>query len=586
MPPEKLKELLNWGYQHGVQHSKDVEFVQTPDKGISVVAKSEISNASFQVPIDIVIRRSLAEQLFQISSNHNTWLKFLVAKLKFDSNATVVESQNLKTKFAPYIDALPREIDSPLVWNPMELNELGNTNLGSSLTLKLESIFLEWKSAVIHLEECNEDARQEIVFTQQLLTQDKSSIFTNLTSKVFSSELQFSWWSFPAFLWSHLIFLSRSFPEYVVNPDADPSSVILLPIVDLLNHDYNSKVEWKRVDDSFCVQKLETVMAGQEICNNYGGKGNEELLSGYGFVLESNIFDTAALKVRLSQAVLTQILRETQIKLPNISDYTTSAFDFSAGRETVPVSGVDISKYEDGVLYLLSQSNSLCLDWLLDMFAFIEKSATESYVNLRPRLQGLQNLRAALEAKLATFRLVPEESQKQYSISTYRAKTAQVYKSGQTKIVKHAINELKRLEKEWTTKYKRDMLTVKKLMRIDQTFLEVELPAFLQLDDNSDIALDSYNTLFYLWVLCKHANGDVTQELRWVMDLYDTFTEVHENEPDVIDKETKFLHQTIFTNDSEKLSLKQLALAVKFVNANSYTRLSKGEMILVRNVNL
>lgn len=325
---------------------------------------------------------------------------------------------------------------------------------------------------------------------------------------------------------------------------------------------------------------------GDEIFNNYGGKGNEELLSGYGFVLENNIFDTAALKINLPPDLLSKLAEETNIRLPEVSDYTTSAFDFDANTQTKPDACNKDKKFEDGLLYLLSKENNLSLTWLLDLFTYLNLTSSESLSNLRPRLQGLQNLRMAIEQKLQNLQQDQEGGVQRYSVQQYRAFCAQIYKAGQKSILKHAINELKRLEKSWTVTHKADLLTVKKLMKADPDFLEQQLPMVLGIDKNSELSLDSYNNLFFLWILCKNTLGGCPEGLEWVMTSYKEYVKEQNESAPAISNEIQALHQAIFANTPTKITQWQLAVAMNFVPTISYTRLSKDEVILVNTIDL
>ncbi|SCU80734.1 LAME_0B04368g1_1 [Lachancea meyersii CBS 8951] len=587
MVSQELSSLLTWGSENGITYPSEVQFLKTPDRGISAIATTNLAQAVFQVPKDAIIHGKLAEAYFGCEVNSNTLLKLLLAKLKFDSSPTVVDSEDLKSKFGPYISALPKDVSSPLIWNPKELDHLGNTNVRTSITAKLKSMFLEWENAVLQLDDLKSKVQEEITHVRDVLAQGEEQIYTQITSKPFDIERQFSWWSFPAFLWSSLIFLSRAFPEIVVDANVDPSRIVLLPIIDLLNHNTNSRVEWRKSEGSFCVEILEAVEKDCEIFNNYGGKGNEELLCGYGFVLENNVCDTVALKIKLPPTALLQVADEKSIRLPTIADYTRSAFDPLTAKPDSSQDEPITSKYKDGILYLLSATSNTCLTWLLDLFAFLEKTDGECLMSLRPRMQGLQSLRAALEAKYRTYKAgTTYSNDEDYTVSEYRAHLARVYKSGQIKVVKNSISELKRIEKDWTLKHKDNTLSVNKLMRMDSGFMETELPEFLQLDQDSDIALDSYDTLMCLWILCKLENQSAPEPLQWAVTQYTDFLKARQGQSVQISENIQTLHQTLFPKDTRKTKLRELKTAVAFITANCYTRYSKDEPILVKMADL
>jgi len=70
----------------------------------------------------------------------------------------------------------------------------------------------------------------------------------------------------------------------------------LVPVVDLLDHSNDAKVSWRIVggeggDRKFVFKLDKPVKKGMQLFTNYGAKGNEELLRGYGFTLANNPHD-------------------------------------------------------------------------------------------------------------------------------------------------------------------------------------------------------------------------------------------------------------------------------------------------------
>jgi hypothetical protein len=80
----------------------------------------------------------------------------------------------------------------------------------------------------------------------------------------------------------------------------------MMPALDFTNHRYRHQITWLRVvptsdqrDEEPCVvyQSGEEIKAGHEVFNNYGAKGNEEFLMGYGFCLMDNVEDEFAVQL-------------------------------------------------------------------------------------------------------------------------------------------------------------------------------------------------------------------------------------------------------------------------------------------------
>lgn len=88
------------------------------------------------------------------------------------------------------------------------------------------------------------------------------------------------------YLWACTIMTSRCFPGPAVfdqkenhlptHDQGDGRSPVLIPGVDLLNHNPSSRVAWLW-DSTICaIKNDEAVPAGSQVPNNYGPKGNAE----------------------------------------------------------------------------------------------------------------------------------------------------------------------------------------------------------------------------------------------------------------------------------------------------------------------
>ena len=89
---------------------------------------------------------------------------------------------------------------------------------------------------------------------------------------------------------------------------------VLFPGLDAANHDHNAKVEWTYDPSRFSLTLSESatgVEAGDEVFNNYGPKGNGELLLGYGFCIPHNPHDTVAMTLKQPSPSLQRELKTT-----------------------------------------------------------------------------------------------------------------------------------------------------------------------------------------------------------------------------------------------------------------------------------
>lgn len=562
---QDVLELVQWAKSNGAQIPDQIEFVRDESKGICAICKEDLQDVKIQIPSSIIIDRQDARDEFAPRfDGDNTGLKFLISFWKLQDNA----------KFGPYLRNLPLKLDSALVWNPNEWQLLRGTNLGNSIREKLSTIYSEWITWIKDRGLPNDSLNFDEINDQQL--------YQNFLEPASKGQFD-SWSSFPAFLWSHLILLSRAFPEYIIHPQCHEGSVILLPLLDLLNHDAHLKVQWYSEGEAFCLEKNGGVAKGQELFNNYGAKGNEELLAGYGFVQEDNEFDYVALKIKLPLNTIESILEnEPRIQLPTLDDYTTFAFEKSTEKKK---DKTDPSYFEDGIRFFINTQNANCLNPLLDLFSYLSKTdGTENWTDLRPRLQGLQSLRAALKLKQDQASVSPQGLEHSDAINSYREHCARVYRQGQLHVLKHAISSLKQLEKDLLTQNKHQLLNLKKILKDDPKFIQEELPKFFHDKDQDEVSFDDTFELLVLWVLAKCKNGSFQAKHEWVEKQF----KASMGKKHTVSEEAESLYSHFFPQNqtrTTKITLQELSDAYNFVITNSFTRSasSSSETILVQS---
>lgn len=118
----------------------------------------------------------------------------------------------------------------------------------------------------------------------------------------------------------------------------------LLPALDMFNHHHEASMLWHNTGQRLIFSNVYALQCGQEIFNNYGYKGNEELLAGYGFALQHNPYNTFAVRVRWFDTPnlclpLLQRAYEAELRLAN----TPSALAPEAGAQQSPEAGAQSS---------------------------------------------------------------------------------------------------------------------------------------------------------------------------------------------------------------------------------------------------
>ncbi|KAJ2740106.1 hypothetical protein GGI20_005981 [Coemansia sp. BCRC 34301] len=171
----------------------------------------------------------------------------------------------------PYIDILPREFHTPLLFNKEELKFLRGTPAEFAVAERHEGYREEHQKALALVPE---SATPRDVFTYE------------------------------NFLWAMSVLSSRSFSKGLMANSLcrlTSESEVLLPLLDMANHHPLTPVTWE-VDDNAIGFSTKTVAEpGQQIFNNYGPKSNEELMMGYGFCMQPNPFSCFHIKLNYSK---------------------------------------------------------------------------------------------------------------------------------------------------------------------------------------------------------------------------------------------------------------------------------------------
>ncbi|TPX62981.1 hypothetical protein PhCBS80983_g00134 [Powellomyces hirtus] len=192
--------------------------------------------------------------------------------------------ENPDSFWKPYLEALPERYELPLWWSEDEVHRLlGGSNLRHIVEERKKLLN---KGLDMIKEACGD------LFVQGTMC------WENL-------------------LWAYSAISSRAFPrarpatvderehaaEEAMEISSGASELCLYPVLDMLNHQRGKRIEW-RIEEGVAVTfiTLEDVVAGIEVFNNYGAKGNENLLGNYGFVLDPNPEDYVKVALNIHDA--------------------------------------------------------------------------------------------------------------------------------------------------------------------------------------------------------------------------------------------------------------------------------------------
>lgn len=467
-----LESLLTWAKSKGAQYSAGIEFKNLPESGNAAYVTEDIDSAKVTIPVDLVFKLSdaiegLGPEFSEVPSktkNINALLKLYLAHERAPQFAE-------SSKFSAYIKSLPQFPEmkgSPYLWTKEEIERLKGSNLGSSLRENIANLVEEWWLVINLLPESIEKPTEHFI-NMKFYYEQKFHTDEELHNYIVGEGANFlNWTSFPSYLWASMIFKSRSFPGYLFKdcPSAQAidyqqeDSAVLLPLVDLLNHNPASEVFWSVEKDLFVFESKSQLKKGHQLFNNYGQKGNEELLLAYGFCIEKNEADSVALKVKVPVEMLPE-LEANGMKLPKLSDYTTSVVKSEESSKATKY-----EDYKDGLLFFITKNH--VPDNLVLLFQWLVKSKWESLLTLRMKLSGLNHLRQAVESKsaLLNYSKLPADSSDTNVVNT------RIYLKLQKKILDAAVKHIKHMEKELLDENKNELLTLKGVYKRDTRFVD------------------------------------------------------------------------------------------------------------------
>lgn len=84
---------------------------------------------------------------------------------------------------------------------------------------------------------------------------------------------------------------------------------VLFPGLDIGNHSNEAKIDYNFNPGRFDIKTNTATPAGEEVFNNYGPKGNDELLLGYGFCIPDNPHNKASLSLKAPPVALQESIK-------------------------------------------------------------------------------------------------------------------------------------------------------------------------------------------------------------------------------------------------------------------------------------
>ncbi|ODQ67213.1 SET domain-containing protein [Nadsonia fulvescens var. elongata DSM 6958] len=456
---EGYNKLVAWGKENGAVISDSLKFVETDNAGSTLIAIDDITGDKetlISCPEKLVIGNNAVFELFGYGLE------------KFESKQIalaffLIHQRILKEKsfWEPYINILPTEesFTTPLYFDKDDLVWLEGTNIYEDIEARRASWELEWENNIGALPE---------PFEKSLYTLEQ-------------------------YIWASSIFTSRSFPSRLLYSDSDQSLSMLLPLVDSLNHKPFTPIHWNAtVGKSFDIQSAKPLKKHEEIFNNYGAKGNEELLMGYGFCLEDNQFDNVAIKLRLPPHVAD--------KAKNLGIEVPENLRFNVTREDP----LPQALFETLKVAVLKQGEALN--------------------SVRCRLNALEVLKVSLLAKYQKH-AERNPSREGKNFENYKQQASKIYRDSQTKILYEAFAACVQIINEYEASLVgSSVITLKKILTDPNSsdFAESIEVCFGTDDSTHLIESGLEDQIIMLYIGWQKTLGDLSPINSWIKEKWAT----------------------------------------------------------------
>lgn len=316
--------LQQWFTTEGVQLHPSLYLAEDPKTGLSFYTSSRLpkDTAVIKVPRKLCITSHSAflriEQLLKVIDEYegvdpkeeklpkSDWilLYLVVCRLALEylsSHPGCEEEQKLREVLThlPYVAHIPTTIETALHFSPSELNLLCQTPLRGAADRRLNATICDYASAIV---QCPYPPYESPTFAGFLRNTLEPITLRNTQSDQYFTHTYHR--GLELWRWAESAFTSRSFPARLIGLDDNETAPILIPAYDTFNHARAHPVTWTHIagtgGEGGMVEmtlNYETTEGGVQVWNNYGGKSNEEFLSGYGFVLDTTSEDTLALQL-------------------------------------------------------------------------------------------------------------------------------------------------------------------------------------------------------------------------------------------------------------------------------------------------
>ncbi|EPX70873.1 ribosomal protein lysine methyltransferase Set11 [Schizosaccharomyces octosporus yFS286] len=249
----KILTEVSWAKEQGANVHRFLQFSVIPNAGSCITSAGRIESGEvlLSLPRNVLINKATYPNCpFSKQLSSFQFLAWFICKGK----STGME------KWPYYIEALPQDFS----WHPVMLSS--NDPLWPNVPEDVQNLILERK---------------------QSLLEDYQNV---------SKFESFDW---QLFQWAWLCVNTRCL-YYEVSPSSVDEQLTLAPVFEYFNHSFDAQTDLQRGRSGISIIAKRTIEKNEQIYLRYGGHGNDQLFSEYGFCLSENPFNHFTLDNQLS----------------------------------------------------------------------------------------------------------------------------------------------------------------------------------------------------------------------------------------------------------------------------------------------
>ncbi|OAJ39683.1 hypothetical protein BDEG_23513 [Batrachochytrium dendrobatidis JEL423] len=437
-PESQSTLLVDWGRMHGA-NIENVEIKETASDDDRKLTRGAYASKDIPpnseicfIPSTILLSESdvraseIGKAILTYIDEHQDAKQKISDKIKHPHAeillamaAFIVHQVSLPTAdshWLPYLASLPKNYALPLMWTRDRIqNLLGGTSL---LYMIIER--LEW-------------------------IQNSTKVVENACGHYFPTGAL----TVQSMQWATCSIWSRAFPKAKPSLDLQDGShqdvqdwiglseICLFPILDMFNHKRGYRVEWRMTEKGVSFITPDGICKGSELLNNYGPKGNENLLSNYGFVIENNPEDYFKVFLGLQQEDPLYTAKKAVLEVVSENDLSHLVFL----KDDLPTNMISISRV------LVANSWELAiLEARLTSSTKVSPHSTP--ICLHNEILALSTLYNLLNSKLKVLKSTTpnyEQDTIEFPNDDEARKLVHIYRAGQQSILEHAIQNTRTL---------------------------------------------------------------------------------------------------------------------------------------------